>query len=126
MSFNHLKLKITSLASSLEDEFNESEFDSGKEELLGLLDLAIHDHGSIDLHYDDSVRLVLSRVSQSDTRLDERIMKGTFIMKEAALEGDVGRVKSCLRLLIDLEHRQLNRRWGHRGIYYEKNCTFSG
>ena len=121
MSFNHLRVKIISLAESLEDEFNEREFDSGKSELLDLLDLMIHDHGSIDLHYEDSVRLVLDRISISDQKLVERIIKGSFIMKEAAIERDWKRVDSCLGLLGKLEKAQINRKWGNKGIYYEKS-----
>ena len=121
MSFNHLRVKIISLAESLEDEFNEREFDSGKSELLDLLDLMIHDHGSIDLHYEESVRLVLDRISISDQKLDERIIKGSFIMKEAAIERDWKRVDSCLGLLGKLEKAQINRKWGNKGIYYEKS-----
>ena len=121
MSFNHLRVKIISLAESLEDEFNEREFDSGKSELLDLLDLMIHDHGSIDLHYEESVRLVLDRISISDQKLDERIIKGSFIMKEAVIERDWKRVDSCLGLLDKLEKNQINRKWGNKGIYYEKS-----
>ena len=118
MTFIHLIRKICILAEDLENESDDRLFDSGKEELLRLLDVSIHTHGSIDVHYEDSVRSVLKRMSLTDIKLDERIIKGGFVMKIAAGELDSSRVIKCFELLETLKVSQLNRRWGIRGIYY--------
>ena len=118
MSYINLKQEIDALAERLVGEFDPIQFSEGKEELLVLLDSSIHDYQSIDIHYEKNVRECILRQSRVDKKLDERIIKGKFIMGIALEEDDMPRFRSCCKLLIDLIGKQQNRRWGVKGIFY--------